>query len=101
MPFYRFDGFDNPVHVRGTRMPKACLETIGLADGAVRSVHVCMRMSGFYCDHPTSGGATCDRPLCDAHARQVGQNRHYCPQHFADQSGEARQPSLFTSLVKP
>lgn len=33
------------------------------------------------CDSPMGKGKTCDLPLCDEHAREVGENRHFCPVH--------------------
>lgn len=32
------------------------------------------------CDFP-NGKKTCDAPMCDAHAKNVGNNRDYCPDH--------------------
>lgn len=48
-----------------------------------------MDMSGFFCDWPTSAGKTCDLPLCEAHAVQIGPNKHHCPAHALEalQSG--------------
>lgn len=37
------------------------------------------------CDYPVPGERrTCDRMLCRYHRRQIGQNKDYCPEHFAD-----------------
>lgn len=44
----------------------------------------CARPRTKLCDYPLRGakkGKTCDAPLCDAHAREVGPNQHYCPPH--------------------
>jgi hypothetical protein len=30
------------------------------------------------CDWPMGRGKTCDLPLCDDHAREIGENRHLC-----------------------
>jgi hypothetical protein len=34
------------------------------------------------CDYPVGDGKTCDRPLCDDHAKQVANDVHYCRDHF-------------------
>jgi len=36
------------------------------------------------CDFPVSGGKTCDRKLCDRHAKRIGPEKDYCPWHYAD-----------------
>jgi hypothetical protein len=33
------------------------------------------------CDWPMGRGKTCDLPLCDDHAREIGMDRHLCPVH--------------------
>jgi hypothetical protein len=48
-------------------------------------------------DHHGTG--TCDAPLCEAHARQVGKNRHLCPACHLSQRNAEPQRSLFTSIV--
>jgi hypothetical protein len=40
----------------------------------------CGEVSGFLCDYPV-GDKTCNRPMCEEHATQVGRNRHYCRLH--------------------
>lgn len=35
----------------------------------------------FQCDWKTGPRATCDKHLCEAHAFEVGPNRHLCPAH--------------------
>lgn len=89
MPWYRFNG--TVVHMRGTKLPKACAGHI-LRDG--KEV-LCLAISGYLCDHPDGGGRTCDKPLCEAHAHQVGPDKHYCQQHRLD----TEQPGLFTGLT--
>lgn len=42
----------------------------------------CGRTSEFLCDFPVAS-KTCDRPMCSAHATQVGPDRHYCRDHRA------------------
>ena len=41
----------------------------------------CTRPSTKLCDFPVKGG-TCDRPLCDGHAHQVADDKHFCPGHY-------------------
>lgn len=93
MPMYRTA--IGIVHMRGTKLPKPCVGSIWL-DGKETS---CAAVSGFLCDHPDGGGRTCDRPLCNAHARQVGKNRHFCPEHFTQQEQSSGQRGLFTGLI--
>lgn len=38
---------------------------------------------GLLCDYPVGDGKTCDKPLCNGHARQVGPDLHYCHDHPA------------------
>ena len=42
----------------------------------------CIKTAGFQCDWKVPGG-TCDRHVCAAHAFQVGDNKHLCPEHQA------------------
>jgi len=53
---------------------------------AVRCV-ACRRDADALCDHPEDGG-TCDAPVCDVHAQQVGPDAHRCPEH-SDNAAEA------------
>lgn len=44
----------------------------------------CGRPSTLLCDQPLTGpktGKTCDRPLCERCATEVGPDRHLCPAH--------------------
>jgi len=44
----------------------------------------CDRSSTLLCDQPLTGpktGKTCDRPLCERCATEVGPDRHLCPAH--------------------
>lgn len=43
----------------------------------------CADVAGFLCDYPMGRGLTCDRPICDQHGMQVGENTHYCRDHAA------------------
>lgn len=96
MPFYRMKGVGT-VHIRGTKPPKPCAAKFGIGD----QQQYCMEMSAFLCDGPVGGGHTCDRALCEAHAFEVGKNRHYCPECRADHIDNPAQPGLFTHLVQP
>jgi hypothetical protein len=69
------------VHVKMTNTkkhpaPKPCAASIEL-DGKRQR---CCAMAGKLCDFAVEGG-TCDAPLCDEHAHEVGPDRHYCPIH--------------------
>lgn len=88
MPWYRINGM--VVHIRGAKLPKPCDGRIWLYGKEA----LCLAFSDFLCDFPAGGGGTCDRALCEAHAHQVGKNRHYCPEHQRDTD----QPGLFTGL---
>lgn len=93
MPFYCINGMD--VHMKGTKLPQPCGALVW-RDGRSQP---CRDLSAFLCDFPDGGGRTCDRALCEAHARQVGPNRHYCPEHQADAIATQPQLGLFTQLV--
>lgn len=84
------------VHMRGKKLPEPCAGHIWLAGKEV----LCAAVSGFLCDHPDGNGGTCDMPLCNAHARQVGKNRHFCPEHFTEDEQGRGQKGLFTGLVE-
>ena len=95
MPFYRINGM--VVHVKGSKkLPPACRALLGM-EGTAQDL--CGAISGFYCDWPAGGGRTCDAALCEAHAFEVGKNRHYCPAHRQDHQDAQAQRGLFTSLV--
>jgi hypothetical protein len=95
MPFYRINGMS--VHMQGRTLPKPCVALVGVAQPG-KPQSVCMDMSEFLCDWPIDG-KTCDRALCEAHAKQVGKNKHYCPEHFLEHMSAEKQLGLFTSLV--
>ncbi|MBX3589037.1 MAG: hypothetical protein KF796_20600 [Ramlibacter sp.] len=78
MPFYRVKGMR--IHMRGTKLPDPCAAVVGIADKR----YVCEDMSRYLCDWPVGGGRSCDKALCEAHAHQVGPNKHYCPEHLAE-----------------
>lgn len=43
----------------------------------------CMAVGDYLCDYPVGEELTCDRPICDRHAHEVGQDIHYCDGHHA------------------
>jgi hypothetical protein len=102
MPWYRINGMT--VHMRGTNLPPGCQVIVGMHTGTAN----CLVPSGFQCDWPTPENTsrgrgykpTCDSHLCQAHAHQVGANKHYCPAHFREHADSQAQPGLFTSLVQ-
>lgn len=44
----------------------------------------CGYVSEFLCDHPMGKGKTCDLPLCEEHAHQIGEELHLCEIHFRE-----------------
>lgn len=98
MPFYRVG--DNLVHLKLSGRAKAsppkpcCVRTEPrLLASHGRPIRQCLAISAFLCDWPLESGGTCDAPLCEDHANQVGRNRHYCPNHFARY--RENEPELF------
>lgn len=41
----------------------------------------CKRPGTKLCDWPTGENKTCDRRMCSHHAKNVGPNKDYCPEH--------------------
>jgi len=95
MPFYRFK--TGTVHLKGSKLPAPC-GARALIEGREQ---VCMAFSGYLCDGPDPAhhSGTCDRALCDAHAREVSKNRHLCPDCHLQHRDAEPQLGLFTSLV--
>ena len=95
MPFYRLK--TGIVHMRGTRLPAPCTARV-LIDGKQAP---CMAPSAYLCDGTdnTHRSGTCDAPLCEAHAHQIGPNRHLCPACALIQRNAERKRGLFTSIV--
>ena len=97
MPFYAVNGMRMHIKWGGRGKPPApCVAKVGVGP----QQHQCCDISAFLCDWPVAEGCTCDAPLCNAHAHQVGKNKHYCPRHLqeAQQPGAnmgTHQPSLF------
>lgn len=54
------------------------------------SVKPCTNRADLLCDFPKPGG-TCDRRICNEHAKEVGPDKHMCPEHAA---GAATQENL-------
>lgn len=71
MPWYVINGMN--VHMRGTKLPKAC--------------GVCRAPGGYACDGHLGGGKTCDRELCVQHAREIGPDKHLCPECVQQERG--------------
>lgn len=42
----------------------------------------CMAVGDFLCDYPVGEAITCDRPMCGAHAHEIGPDLHYCQAHY-------------------
>lgn len=81
MPFYRIKGL--MVHMRGNKLPPACIGRIE-SDNPLAPSMRCMAPSSIRCDFPMVVGGriiTCDAPVCEQHAVQVGPDRHYCQRH--------------------
>lgn len=94
MPFYRLK--TGIVHVHGKKLPDPCVGRL-LVDG--KEV-ICLAPGDYLCDGPCkTGKGTCDAPLCERHATQVGPNSHLCPSCRTEAIDEIGQRSLFTHLV--
>lgn len=42
----------------------------------------CSAVGDYLCDFPVGDNKTCDRPMCQGHAHEVGHNLHYCQAHY-------------------
>lgn len=42
----------------------------------------CLAPGENLCDYPVGEGKTCDRLLCDEHAKRVSHDTHYCRDHW-------------------
>jgi hypothetical protein len=89
MPFYRIGGLSVHLNMRGKKAPSPCVVPIELDGKKVR----CMGLSVYLCDHEGSDGKTCDAPLCQVHATEIGRNKHLCPRHAAERA--EKEPELF------
>lgn len=92
MPAYRMPmggAEDALVWMKGTKLAAPCKALFEWRHG-----HHCCKPSGFLCDAPVGDeGKTCDMPICEDHAKQVGKDRHLCPKHAAEHVQQ--QPELF------
>lgn len=95
MPYYRLK--TGIVHMRGTRLPDPCAARVLIGGKEV----LCAAMSAYLCDglDARNRSHTCDVPLCEAHARQIGPNKHLCPTCHQSDLDAQQQRSLFTSIV--
>lgn len=94
MPFYIVNGMAMHIKFARGKAPAPCVARVGMGQAA----RPCCDISSFLCDWPMHKGGTCSAPLCQAHANQVGRNRHHCPQHQAEALRAQPQLGLFTSL---
>ncbi|WP_332566634.1 hypothetical protein [Comamonas sp.] len=85
------------VHMRGTNLPDPCGARVLVAG----QEQICMVASDYLCDAPDSTGQrkTCDAAVCEAHAHEIGRNRHLCPACHLKRRDADQQRGLFTSLV--
>ena len=97
MPFYRLK--IGIVHMKGTRLPAPCSART-LITGK-EQVCAAVAPSAYLCDgaNEANRSGTCDAPLCELHARQIGPNRHLCPACLQSHRDSDPQRGLFTSLV--
>jgi len=96
MSLYRVQGFPCPIHMKGRNLPTPCGEQL-LLEGKVAA---CLAPSEFLCDGPGTGRRTCDCPLCEANATQVGPIAHLCPRCRTEALDEIGHRNLFTHLVQ-
>lgn len=92
MPFYRVNGLMVHLNLGGKlrkKPPAPCCAPIVLDGQRVR----CMGVSGYLCDQDVGYGHTCNAPLCEQHATQVGKDLHLCPAHAAERAEQT--PELF------
>lgn len=100
MPFFKVPGI-GVMHVKmgGRKRHLApCAAVVGFHSEAGEQEQ-CHQWSEFLCDWATMPGRTCDAPLCESHAREVGKNRHFCPEHFAAHTHQQPQRGLFDGLL--
>lgn len=100
MPFYVVNGLVMHLNMGRRKGPAPCIAPAG--PGATPPRERCCGISAYLCDWPVgepAEGLTCSAPLCEAHAREVGRNRHYCPAHHAEHQSRQPQLGLFTAIV--
>ena len=96
MPYYRVNGLMVHLNLGGKlrkNPPAPCCARIPEKPGPKTVSMRCFAISAYLCDHENSDGKTCDAPLCDEHAKQIGKDRHLCPRHAAERAATA--PGLF------
>lgn len=75
------------------------MPTVKMPDGSVAIVCVrggkkpllcefCAKLHTKLCDFPTFG-KTCDKRMCDDHAKNVGPDKDYCPDHAKEEAKSA------------
>lgn len=90
MPFYRVHGL-GLVHMKISGKAEAPCRDLWPQDPR----QPCMAISAFLCDWPVGDeGKTCDKPLCEVHAHEVGKNRHYCALHLQMHKEQQAQREL-------
>jgi hypothetical protein len=63
----------------------------------------CGYVSDFLCDWPVGDGKTCDLPLCEVCAHEIGEDRHTCEIHwheFQQRTGLQRMNPVGPRIVK-
>lgn len=45
---------------------------------------ICADAASILCDFPVGDGKTCDRNLCENHANLIGNDLHYCVDHYQE-----------------
>lgn len=69
-----------PVIICGKKRIKACVK--------------CGTIAPLLCDYPVVKGVTCDVPICEACALEIGPDRHLCPAHAERYAGPQQKLSL-------
>lgn len=54
------------------------------------SHHSCAYCADYLCDWPMGKGKTCDAPLCEDHASEIGVDLHLCPVHAIERDARER-----------
>lgn len=73
-------------------LPGGGMVHIRYAKGAVKKCRWCQSLSTKLCDFVVSDPAvithrkTCDAPMCNDHAKSVGPNLDYCPDHAGEKA---------------
>jgi hypothetical protein len=78
MPWYRIGG--NAVHIKLAKSKRGPLPQCRAPDPTA-SDGICRGIGSLLCDAPVGEEGTCDMPLCERCATEVGPDRHLCPKH--------------------